>query len=46
MGDININVAGNLDKVGLKDIQNSLLQAANSIMQERGKRTNVFNKSI
>lgn len=46
VGDINIRVAGNLDKVSLMDIKKEVFNAMNSAIKQKGKKTNAFNYSI
>ncbi|MCK9436693.1 MAG: hypothetical protein M0Q12_05740, partial [Synergistaceae bacterium] len=46
IGDININVSGNLDKVGVQDIKTAVFDALNQTNIIRGKRANVFTNSI
>jgi len=46
MGDININVAGNLDKQIIPDIKEAVFEALNRAAMAKGKKTNAFTYSV
>lgn len=44
--DLDINVAGNMDKSVVPDIKREVFDALNSALKQKGKKTNTFNYSI